>query len=50
MTTRDRKDVEKSLERKGFKRVESHHSYFFYWALSGKKTDDPHPHEPWFQN
>ena len=38
MTTRDRKDVEKSLERKGFKRVESHHRYLFYWTLSGKKT------------
>ena len=38
MTTRDRKDVEKSLERKGFKRVESRHRHFVYWALSGKKT------------
>ena len=30
MTTRDRKNVEESLERKGFKRVESHHRYFVY--------------------
>ena len=38
MTTRDRKDVEKSLQRKGFKCVESHHRYFVYWTLFGKKT------------
>ena len=38
MTTRDRKNIEKGLKRKGFNRVESHHHYFIYWTLSGKKT------------
>lgn len=38
MTTRDRKDVEAGLERKGFERDERHHHYFVYWTLDGKKT------------
>ncbi len=38
MSTRDRKDVEASLERKGFERDERHHHYFVYRTLAGKKT------------
>lgn len=38
MSARDRKDVEASLERKGFERDERHHRYFVYWTLGGKKT------------
>lgn len=38
MTTRDRKDIESALERKGFVRDETHHSLFIYWTVEGKKT------------
>jgi len=38
MTTRDRKDVEASLERKGSERDERHHHYFVYWTIAGKQT------------
>ena len=38
MSTRDRKDIEAGLERKGFERDERHHHYFVYWTISGKKT------------
>lgn len=38
MTTRDRKDIEAALERKGFIRDETHHHYFVYWSIEGKKT------------
>ena len=38
MSTRDRKDVEASLERKGFERDERHHHYFVYRTQAGKKT------------
>ncbi|MBC7951121.1 MAG: type II toxin-antitoxin system HicA family toxin [Rhodospirillaceae bacterium] len=38
MTTRDRKEVEAALERKGFTREETHHHFFIYWNSDGKKT------------
>ena len=38
MSTRDRRDVETSLERKGFERDERHHHYFVYRTCAGKKT------------
>ena len=38
MSARDRRDVEASLERKGFERDERHHHFFVYWTLDGKKT------------
>jgi hypothetical protein len=38
MTTRDRKDIEAALERKGFERDETHHHYFVYRTIDGKKS------------
>jgi len=38
MTARDRKDIEASLEGKGFVRVETHHHLFVYWTIDGKKS------------
>ena len=38
MSTRDRKDIEGALERKGFERDETHHHIFVYRAKDGKKT------------
>ena len=35
---RKQSEVEKSLTTKGFKRKEGNHSYFNYYATSGKKT------------
>ena len=35
---RPRKDVEASLERKGFVRAEGDHHYLVYWTKDGRKT------------
>lgn len=36
--TRDRSDVEAALLKKGFRKDDSHHHFFIYWNLAGKKT------------
>ena len=33
-----RRDIERALERKGFKRTEGDHSFFVYYTQAGKKT------------
>ena len=33
-----RRDIEKALERKGFKREEGDHSFFIYYTRAGRKT------------
>ena len=33
-----RRDIERALERKGFKRTEGNHSFFIYYTQAGKKT------------
>ena len=33
-----RRDIEKALERKGFKRTEGDHSFFIFYTQAGKKT------------
>lgn len=38
MTTRERKDIEAALERKGFVADDTHHTIFVYWSVDGKKT------------
>ncbi len=35
---RNRKDVEATLEAKGFRRVEGDHHYFVYFTRDGRKT------------
>ena len=35
---KDKREVESSLEAKGFQRGEGDHHYFIYWSLGGKKT------------
>ncbi len=37
-TTRKQKDIESSLERKGFRRRETDHSYFVYYRTDGRKS------------
>jgi hypothetical protein len=32
------RDVESGLKVKGFREAETHHRYFIYWTLDGKKT------------
>lgn len=34
----DRKDIEASLEKKGFAAVEGDHTFYIYWTTSGLKT------------
>jgi hypothetical protein len=34
----DRKDIEASLEKKGFTPVEGDHTFYVYWTTSGLKT------------
>lgn len=36
--TRDRKDIDASLRRKGFKRDDGDHHYYIYYNLAGRKT------------
>ena len=35
---RDRKDIDASLQRKGFKRDDGDHQYYIYYNLTGLKT------------
>jgi len=35
---RERRTIESSLERKGFRRIEGDHSFFVYYTEDGKKT------------
>ncbi len=35
---KDKRDIESGLANKGFSRSESHHSYFVYVSLDGKKS------------
>ncbi|MBA3053643.1 MAG: hypothetical protein FP826_01605 [Sphingomonadales bacterium] len=36
--TRDRSTVEAALLKKGFRKDDSHHHFYIYWNLDGKKT------------
>lgn len=36
--TRDRKDIDAALQRKGFAHEEGDHHYYFYHNIAGKKT------------
>jgi hypothetical protein len=36
--TRDRKEIEASLQKKGFKNREGDHHYYIYYTLTGLKT------------
>lgn len=36
--TRDRKDIDAALQRKGFLRVDNDHQYYIYHNTAGKKT------------
>lgn len=38
MATYKRRTVESALERKGFRRKETHHSFFHFYSEAGKKT------------
>lgn len=38
LVPREKKSVEAGLKAKGFQLQESHHHYFIYWTLEGKKT------------
>ena len=35
---RDKDDIEASLLRKGFQKIDGDHHFYIYWNLSGKKT------------
>ena len=39
MTTRDKKDIESSLTKKGFVKDDTHHHCFIYETIAGKKTE-----------
>ena len=38
MATYKRRTVESALQRKGFRRKQSHHTFFYYYTEDGKKT------------
>ncbi|WP_298018238.1 hypothetical protein [uncultured Parasphingopyxis sp.] len=38
MAQRKRRDIDKALQKKGFKKSENDHSYYIYHDLSGRKT------------
>ena len=39
MTTRDRKDIESALVKKGFDKDDTHHHCFIYKTIAGQITD-----------